>query len=170
MPDPLLSQKTFRERIVQHYVDRFNVQVAGVDGALITWHYVTRKPLTKEQQLSGYALGVYDTSEKVKPMISHDLRDLNIVFEFHAKVSDGETDDVGTILNAVLGEVQRVAGLDIQCGDVYADPPNPSYKLALNTTERGSEIDIGGEKPTVVSGVLIIEVQYRTKPNNPYTR
>lgn len=170
MPDPLLSQKTFRERIAQHFVDRYLAQVAGTDGALITWDVVTRKPLTKQQQMMGYALGIYDTSEKVDPRIGHDARFLNIVFEFHVKISDAETDDVGTILNAVLGEVQRVAGLDIQCGDLYADPPNPTYKLALQTTEKGSELEIGGEKPSVAAGVLIIEVQYRTKSNNPYER
>lgn len=170
MPDLLLSQQTFRERICEHFKARYLAQVAGENGALITWDVVTRKPLTKEQQLLGYALGIYDTSEKVTPAISHDLRNLNIVFEFHAKISDGETDDVGTILNAVLGEVQRVAGLDIQCSDIYATPPDATYKLALNTTERGSELEIGAEKPSVVAGVLIIDVQYRTKPNNPYTR
>jgi hypothetical protein len=170
MPDLLLSQKTFRERIVNHFERRYLSQIAGQDGALITWDVVSRKPLTKQQQLMGYALGIYDTSEKVEPKIGHDLRYLNVVFEFHVKISDAETDDVGALLNAVLGEVQRVAGLDIQCSDIYADPPAPAYKLALQTTERGSELDVGSEKPSVAAGVLIIEVQYRTKPNNPFAR
>lgn len=156
-----------RERIMRHLVNRFERLVEGTDGARITWDYVRRTPMTKAIQIAGNSLGIYDTSEKVSKELSYDVRLLNVVFEFHAKVNDAETDDVPTILNQVLGEVQRVALLDIQMGG--SDPDNLLYKLAINTEEQGSEIDIGGEKPSVVTGVVIVRVTYRTKTNDPFS-
>lgn len=158
---------TKRERIMRHLVNRFERLVEGVDDARITWDYVTRTPLTKAMQMAGNSLGIYDTSEKVSKEISYDIRLLNVVLEFHATINDAETGDVPTILNQVLGEVQRVALLDIQ---MSGDLDDPLYKLAINTEEQGSEIDIGGEKPTVVTGVVIIRVTYRTQTNNPFSR
>lgn len=165
------NKLTFRERIMQHWEKRFQRQVKGVDGARITWDKVTRKPLTKNDQMIGDALGIYDTSERVTKEIGYDVRVLNIVFEFHHVVRDWETGDVPSALNAILGEVQRVAGLDHQLGEPDPNnPTGPSYKLAINTEEQGSEIDIGGEKPSSVTGVLIVRVTYRTKSNNPFRR
>lgn len=170
--DILLSKKTFRERIVEHLKERYLAQVAGTDGAIITWGVVSRKPLTKQEQSVGYALGIYDTSEKVKANIGHDMRFLNVVLEFHVAIKDDETDHVGSIMNAVLGEVQRVAGIDIQMGEDDPAHPGqpPSYKLAINTEERGSELEIGSEKPSVCAGVCVLEVTYRTKSNDPFRR
>ena len=162
---------TFRERIMRHLVNRFERRVEGVEDAKITWDYVTRSPLPKQQQMAGNSQGIYDTSERVSTEIGFDTRILNVVLEFHAKISEGEASDVPSILNQTLGEVQRVAGLDIQMGEVDPDNPDgPSYKLALNTEEQGNEIDIGGERPAVVTGVVIIRVTYRTRNNDPFRR
>lgn len=164
-----MTDLTFRERIMRHLQSRFEGQVAGTGDATITWDTVTRKPLNKLEQHMTYGIGLYDTSEKVKQEIGHDLRFLNVVLEFHCRVSEAETGDVGSILNAALGEVQRVALSDIHCVEVDPDT-SATYQLALDVNEKGSEIDVGGEKPTSVAGVLIIEVKYRTKSNNPFKR
>lgn len=167
---PQENEFTFRERIMRHWVNRFQNQ-RKVDGARIEWDVVTRKPMTKNEQMLGDAVGIYDTSERVTKEISYDVRILNIVFEFHHLVRDWETGDVPTVLNAALGEVQRVAGLDHQLGEIDPlNPGGPTYKLAINCEEQGNEIDIGGEKPISVTGVLIVRVTYRTKSNDPFRR
>lgn len=161
MPETL----TFRERIMQSLDHRFRQQSFAI-GSLIEWDAVTRKPITTGERNRGNVLGVYDTSERVTKEINWDVRFLNVVLEFSRHIHEAEADDIPTILNQTLGEVQRVAGLDIQ----ISDKDNPAYKLALNTREKGNEIDIVGEKPSVVQGVVILEVQYRTRNNDPFRR
>jgi hypothetical protein len=164
------NEFTFRERIMRHWVTRFQSQKKA-EGARVEWDVVTRKPLTKADQMLGDAIGIYDTSERATKEIGYDVRVLNVVFEFHHVVRDWETDDVPSALNAVLGEVQRVAGIDHQLGEPDPNnPTGPSYKLAINCEEQGNEIDIGGEKPSSVTGVVIMRITYRTKSNNPFRR
>ena len=164
------NEFTFRERIMRHWVARFQSQ-RKADGARIEWDVVTRTPMTKAMQTAGDTIGVYDTSERVTKEISYDVRVLNVVFEFHHAVRDWETSDVPTALNQILGEVQRVAGLDHQLGEPDPDNPDgPTYKLAINCEEQGNEININGEKPSVVEGVVIVRITYRTRSNNPFRR
>ena len=159
---PLVGDPTLRERIMRVIKRRFEVQQAGVSSAILTWDVVTRLPLTKDQQLEGYAIGIYDTSEKVRPDIGRDERFLNVAMEFHIKLA--EDDDPETYLNGVLGEVQRVAQLDLQ------NKEEDGYALSINMQEKGSELDISGTDSRNVAGLVVFEVHYRTKANNPFRR
>lgn len=156
MPDTL----TQREQIVQHLMARFSAQSVGVDGALITWDVVAQAPLSKNQQDNDFSVAIFDTSEKVAQDIGRDRRALNIAIEFHCKVREG--DEPATILRRALGEVQRVAGLDPQ----MTEPGG--RKLALDTNERGSELEVLSKDDRHVAGVVIYEVLYRTKSNSPF--
>jgi len=156
-PDPI------RNRIMKHLKKRFECEVANVNGASFTWDEVSRLPLTKEQQQSGYAIGLYDTSERVRPDVQRDERRLSVAMEFHVKLA--ECDDAADFANRVLGEVQRIIGLDIYCTE-----ENTGQKLSLNIEERGSELDITSSNPGVVAGVLIVEIKYRTRVNDPTTQ
>jgi len=155
---------TFRERILRHMVARFEAIEKDVDGALFEWDVVTRTPPSKMEQYFDYVLGIYDTSEKVAQRMGYDERFLNVVFEFQVRIPQGLTDEIGSFMNEALGEVQRVALSDINCTE------EGGYQLSLDVNEKGSELEITGDKPGFVAGVLIIEVKYRTKSNNPLTR
>ena len=148
--------QTHREKIIQHLIARFEAQVQGTASARVTWGVVSDLPLSKTQQEDGYAVGIYDTSEKVKVDIGRDTRFLNVVVEFHLKLY--EDDPQTSYLRQALGEVQRVMGSDIYCGG-----------LTMNVTEMGSELDVTSSNDRRVAGVSVFEVKYRTPTNQPFT-
>jgi hypothetical protein len=150
---------TKRERIMAHLKERFEAQQKASSGptpdAKYTWDVVTRLPLTKNEKEIGFAVGLYDTSERKRADIGRDMCSLNVVVEFHVKMMEG--DDIPRIMNRVMGEVQRVMGLDIYCG-----------QIANNVEEKGNELEIPGPNATSCAGMVVYEITYRHKSNNPY--
>lgn len=146
-----------RDQIVRHLETRFRGRKAGVDGANVTWNFVSTLPLTKNKAREGPALGIYDVSERSRPLQGYDLRNLNLVLEFFVPVYEDE--NAREVLNLYLAEVIRTVGLDPTMGC-----------LALNAEENGNELDIDGTVDKVVSGVVIFDVQYRTRVNNPFVK
>lgn len=162
----LANQETYRQRIVDHLVKRFRSQVVGINNATIHWDVVSTTTLSKDQQALGYALGLYDTNESSTQIINYDENTLNLIAEFHIKINEGDEPD--RKLRHALGEVQRVVGLDIQCSE--PQPDNSLFKLCQKIQVRGSEFDNFGQKPTIVAGVAIFAVTYKTRVNNPFLR
>lgn len=152
-PEP--TRFTQREKIMRHLVARF--EAPPLDGDDVQWNFVTRKPMTASAiSLANCAIGFYDTSETVSEGVGWELRTVNVVAEFHLKLSEG--DDPAVFLNHGLGSTIRRVGIDIHMGG-----------LALNTKEKGSELDIDGAFDKYVSGILVFGVSYRCRPNDPYT-
>ena len=157
-----MAPPSIRERIVTVLIKRFLDQKRGVDGAAITWDVVTDEPLSSDQQSKGYAVGVYDTSERKQDGVQHIMCFLNIVFEFHSTLADG--DEPMKIARACLTEVQRVATKDLNTKE------EDGYHLTLDIQEKGNELENIAPNPSKVSGVAIFEVKYRHRPNDPTKR
>jgi hypothetical protein len=162
MNQELFGDPTMRERIMRVFKARFEAQQRGIHQAALTWNVVSRKPLSVSDQNAGFAIGIYDTSEKKQDAVSRVECFLNVVFEFHATLA--ESDDPETWANGVLGEVQRVATLDLNMKE------EDGYHLSVDVKEKGNELENFAEKATKVSGVLVVEVQYRHRPGNPRAR
>lgn len=145
---------TVREQIMQHLKARYEGIRAGENGFNFTWAHVLRRQPSKAEAREGNVLELIDVGEKKNPGIGYDLVKLRIVAEFHIPMMEG--DEPSTVLNAALGDVVRTAGLDIYCG-----------KLALNIEDEGNELDIEGGNDNVVSGVVVFNVTYRCKSNDP---
>ncbi|KRW94355.1 hypothetical protein [Paracoccus sp. MKU1] len=153
-PEP--TRHTVRERIMQAIQARF--ESAPAQPGDISWGLVTRKPITKSDIANeNFALGLYDTSERIKEGTGWEMHFLNVVLEFHVRIHEG--DEPSTFLNHCLGQVSTRIGEDITWGG-----------LAINTRESGSELDIDGAFDKYVSGILVVDVSYRCRPNDPYTR
>lgn len=147
---------TIREQIMRNFVSVF--EAAPVIAGDVSWGLVTRAQITKGNiEGVNYAIGIYDPSEKITEGMGHEMRRVNVVCEFHAKLMQG--DDPAVYLNHCLGQVQSRVGKDIRRGGI-----------ALNTRELGSELDIDGAFAEYVSGVVVFDVSYRCRPNDPYTR
>lgn len=153
---------TLRERIMRVFEARFLARSRGVNDAAVTWDVATRKPLTAEQQKAGYAVGIYDTSEKKVDRVGCVECMLNVVFEFHVTVAEG--DDAEQLLNNVLGEVQTVALLDVNMAE------EDGYQLAIDVVEKGNEIEFHAAGATKVAGMVIVEVRYKHRVGNPRRR
>jgi len=153
---------TIRQRIMAVLIARFKDQRRGVAGAIMTWDHVTDIAMSAERQRDGYILGVYDTSEKKKDLTGAVECYLNVVMEFSVNIAEG--DDMPSVLRAVMGEVQRVASLDLNTRE--AD----GYQLTIDVQEKGNEIENMGEKATRGSGVVVFEFKYRHKPGKPAER
>lgn len=156
------ADPTIRERIMEVFRKRFLAQTRGQNGAAITWDVVERRPLDPDEQNRGYALSMFDTSEKKVDVVGKVEAYLNVVFEFHVTLSEG--DAPGTFANSVLGEVQRVALLDLNMKE------DDDYQLSIDVQEKGSEIEITTAGPKKVAAVLIVEVKYRHRPGKPTVR
>lgn len=151
-----------RERIMEVMKQRFLDQQRGVDGAAVTWDVVERRPLTADEQGRGYAIGIFDTSQKKKDLVGRTECYLNVVLEFFITLADG--DEPGTFANTILAEVQRVAMLDLNMKE--AD----GYQLSLDVQEKGDEIEINAPEPKRIAAVLIVEITYRHKTGKPSVR
>jgi len=162
MNELLAAEPTIRDRILEVFKKRYLAQQRGVNGAALTWDVVSRTALSNEDQLAGFALGIYGTSEKKSPQMGSMDCFMNVVLEFHSTLSEG--DDPERWYEGVLGEVQRVAMLDLQMKD------ENGVALALNVIEKGNEPDILMENATKIAGVVVMEVKYRHKVGNPTKR
>ncbi len=151
----LPKRQTVRDKIMCHLVERFENDTNELRPV---WGVVTRRPLTKAMtQDHDYALGLYDTSEVIREAAAVEYRNLNVVIEFHVHIAEG--DDPSSFLNHCLGSISDRIGEDIHLGG-----------LALNCRENGSELDIDGPFDHYVSGIIVFDVQYRTRSNDPYTQ
>jgi hypothetical protein len=130
-------------------------QRKGVDGAAITWDFVSSDPLTEDQKQAGNAMGVYPTTTRTKQIVGWDEHWMRVIFEFHVKVLDG--DSPSDALEDALGEVQRVVFLDTNCGG-----------LTIDINEVGSDTEIGLPTDRVAQGGLAVDVRYRHRTGNPY--
>lgn len=149
---------TVREQIMRNIKATFEAGLNTAKGDELTWGVVERKPITKRDLASrDNAIGIFDTSERVQEAVGHERRFVNVVIEFHVSLAEG--DDPGVFLNHALGQVLLRMGRDIYRGG-----------LALNTRENGSELDIDGAFDKYVSGVVVFDVSYRCRPNDPYSR
>jgi hypothetical protein len=146
---------TIREQIMQNLKVVFETDT---DPSRVTWDFVTRAPITSEAtHRHSYMLGLYDVSERIREAAMVEYRNLNVVCEFHVQLAEG--DEPSTFLNHCLGSIANRIGEDITVGG-----------LALNTRENGSELDIDGAFDKYVSGIIIFDVSYRCRSNDPYTR
>lgn len=151
-----------RERIMEVFRKRFLAQQRGVNGAAVTWDVVERRPLTSDEQSRGYALAIFDTSQKKKDLVGKTECYLNCVFEFYVTLSEG--DEPGTFGNTILAEVQRVAMLDLNMAE------GDGFQLTVDVQEKGDELEIIAPEPNHISGVLVVEVTYRHKSGKPSVR
>lgn len=151
-----------RERIMEVMKKRFLSQKRSVNGAAVTWDVVERRPLTADEQGRGYAIGIFDTSQKKKDLVGRTECYLNVVLEFYVTLAEG--DEAGTLANTVLAEVQRVAMLDLNMRE------EDGYHLSLDVQEKGDEIEINAPEPKLIASVLIIEITYRHKTGMPSVR
>lgn len=152
---PDFSRETIRERIMVQLVATF--EAAPVAPLVLNWDVVTRDPVTATTvQNVDTALGLYDTTERVRERTGYEERFLNVVVEFHLRMAE---DDVASrFLNHAIGEVVSRVGADLSHGG-----------LAIDTKEAGNELDVDGQYDKYVSGVIVFEVRYRCRPNDPYT-
>ena len=156
MITPAPTRHTVREQIMQNLQAIFEAAPSDPDD--ISWGVVTRKVLNKTiLGTNPYAIGLYDTSEKIQEGVGWEMRTFNVVLEFHVALM--ENDEPSTFLNHCLGQVETRIGQDISLGG-----------LASNCQTRGSELDIDGAFDKYVSGILIVAVSYRCSANNPYNR
>jgi len=95
------SDTTVREQICEHLKARFEDQRKGSNNARITWHIVSREPLTKDQQEEGFAVGLYDTTERGTEEIGWQHTFLNFLSQARVKVLDGDKPSV--VLAEALG-------------------------------------------------------------------
>jgi hypothetical protein len=133
-------------------------EAAPLDADDVTWDHVSRKPFTESVvKRSNYVIGLYDTAERIRELTGCEQRTVNVVAEFHVKMQ--EDDEPSSFLNHCLGNISRRIGQDIYLGG-----------LAQNCRESGSELDIDGAFSKYVSGILVFDVIYRCRANDPYTR
>ena len=149
------TRSTLREQIMASMKTIFETDVSS---DRVNWDFVTRTPPSKSQiQNNVTVLGIYDTSEKIEEGAGYERRHLNVVLEFHVRLA--EDDEPSTFLNHCLGSITNRIGEDISLGG-----------LALNTVEKGSELDIDGPFDKTVAGMIVFSVSYRCRSNDPYTR
>lgn len=150
-----MAQDTIRECILQKLVEIF--KRPPLEPWDVEFGGVSRDPLTNDiVQTYDFTISITDPSERVREAVAVEYREINMVFEFTGKVREGDTASV--IGNRVLGAIQKRIGCDISLED-----------LALNSVLRGSEIDIEGPFDKVVSGVIVYDVTYRCRANDPFT-
>lgn len=157
---PILTDEPIRHTVRELIMQSLKCLFEGspIDSTDISWGLVSRKPLTKSEVTDhGYSLGLYDTSERVVEQTGCELRNVNVVFEFHVKLY--EDDEPATYLTQCLGSVARRIGTDITLGG-----------LVLNCRESGSELDIDGAFSNYASGIIVFDVTYRCRSNDPFTR
>lgn len=148
------TRSTIRERIMQALKTTFEDDVSP---DRVNWEKVTRSPPQKSDlQTLTTVLGIYDTSETIREGAGWEMRMVNVIFEFHVRLAEG--DEPGTYLNHCLGSISNRIGEDIHMGG-----------LAINTVEKGSELDIDGAFDKSVAGMIVFSVSYRCRPNDPYT-
>jgi hypothetical protein len=148
--------KSVRWLIQKYLVDKFSAQRQGVDGATITWDFVSTDPLTENQRQEGKSLGIYPTVEVTKQIIGWDQKHVTMVFEFNLMIPDG--DSPSETLEAALAEVQKIVFSDTNCGG-----------LTLDINEKASEIDIGNPTDRIAKGALAVSVFYRHRTGNPFS-
>jgi hypothetical protein len=157
--------QTIRDRIMTCIVGRFSAIVAGQDGYTRGWQIVSQLPLTKGDMRAGgkgtQTIGIFDTSEKVASAIGVKNRSLTVAIEFYAHIYEG-ADPRGTV-GILLGEIARSMDADPQVTE-----QGTGIRLAVNTTEVASEIDIESARDHVVGGVVIFQVAYRTRADSPF--
>jgi hypothetical protein len=149
-----MADTSKRERIMQHLTERFQARQAGVDGALITWNMVTRKPISRTEVGMGDTLGIFDVRETKDPVMQHMVCELTVIFEFYCALMLG--DEPSTELNRMLLDVQRTIRTDIYCSG-----------LSLNIVESKNELDIDGPTDSLVAGVIEVTVLYRHLVDDP---
>lgn len=152
-PEP--TRSTIREQIMENLKTLFEDDVSP---DRVNWGLVKRKPVSAtEISLHNHVLGIFDVSERIRSAVQVEYRNINVVFEFHVRLAEG--DEPSTFLNHCLGSIANRIGEDISIGG-----------LALNANESGSELDIDGAFDQAVSGIIIFDVSYRCRSNDPYTR
>ncbi len=150
-----MAQDTIRECILKKLVEIF--ERSPLEPWDLEFGAVGRDPLTDDMvKTHDYTISITDPSERVREAVAVEYRDINLVIEFTGKVYEGDTASV--IGNRALGAIQKRIGCDITLED-----------LALNSVLRGSEIDIEGPFDKVVSGVIVYDVTYRCRANDPFT-
>lgn len=156
------AANTIRRRIMAVLLARFAAQVAGVGDAIITWDVISDKPLSADEISKGYAIGVYDTSEKKKDITNATECFLNVVMEFHVRIADG--DNMTDVLRAVMGEVQRVAQVDLNTKEPDC------YQLTVDVQEMGNELENIAPQTLDGAGVVVFTFRYRHVPGKPWLR
>lgn len=156
METPAPTRHTIRELMAQELKAAF--EAAPTVPGDISWGLVKRSILTKSDLAdNAYCLGIYDTTERVENGVGWERRYVKFILEFHVKTMEG--DEPATFLNHALGcVVQRVAAAGTLGG------------RALDVNQTGAELDIEGAFDKYVSGVVVFDVSYRCRPNDPYTR
>jgi hypothetical protein len=145
---------SYRERIMEHLVDRFGDIREGENGYTVTWNVVARRPMTKAELNLGNALGLFDVEEEKTARIGYYDCQLKVVCEFFHVLQIG--DEPSTELNRMLCDIQRAMRSDIGCGG-----------LSLNIVENNSELDIDGPADRLVAGVVEFQIAYRCALDDP---
>ena len=146
-----------RERVLQHIETRFKSRVTDDAIGKVGWDQVVRTPIPANLNGFNSAVGIFDTTEIKKPMVSHQMCALTVITEFAEKARLG--DNPSTRLNALLADVQRTMREDIYCGG-----------LTLNVEEVRNEIDVEGAASQLLSGMVEWTVTYRHRASDPFTQ
>ena len=150
-----MPQPTLRQCLMDALVVMF--ERPPLDEKDVTFNRVSLDPLSENDQLDDdLALSISDIAERVREGVGWELRIVNVIFEFHAKVYEGDV--AATVANSVIGAIQYRMGCDF-----YIDG------TACNQTLIGSEIDIESATAKIARGVVSYDVTYRCAANDPFT-
>lgn len=151
------TERSIRDNIIEHLLDRFRNVEAGNDEYTVTWAFVSREPLEKPELISGYTLSLIEGAETNDAEIGATRCKLTLYTEFAIPLAIG---DIATVeLNRVMTDIQRCMRSDIYCG-------GPTSGLTLNIVKVGDDLDVQASG-SVVGGIVIWEVQYRHAVDDP---
>jgi hypothetical protein len=151
---------TIREQILEWLKAHLESMQDGspvADPYSVQFSVVSREPIDKLATGKQYAISIFegaeDKSDRIYPFMECTLA---LEFEFHAYVG---VDQVrSTILNKVLGELQRRLREDKTCGG-----------LAIDLVEDSNTFDIEGPYDRQAVGVLVMALKYRHNIDDPRT-
>ena len=141
---------------------RFLAVVVGVDGHVLTWNTVERRPLTDVEMQAGDAISLIDASENKSEEVGYMRSDMTVFTEFWIRTQLG--DDPSQHVNNVLADVQLTMRADINTAET---PGDPTTCLTINITETRNETDIEGAADMLVGGVIQWSVLYRHNKQDP---
>jgi hypothetical protein len=149
------TTRSYRDNIMEYYLDLFVNLRAGTDEYSVTWNSVERKPLpASPSNFPSTAISIMDHRESKKELIGMYQCHLIIHTEFAIRLNVGDNPSVE--LNRLMLDVQRAMRKD-----------NTAGGLIINVVETNSELDIEGPGDRLVGGIISWEVHYRHALDDP---
>jgi hypothetical protein len=166
---PPVINLTIREQALEALVTLFkgmNTTTPEADPYPFNWAFVQRAHLDEKSWQKNFSLGIYDGGERPEIQNHVIYRKLQVTCEFRALLQvntlSGVPDDPSTVGNMMLGALQR------RIYDNYSNSlGNNLGGLVSWVQETGNEIWLPDLEDRRLSGMMTLEICYRTRTVDP---